>query len=323
MPPRTRSLDERSHRAEPAPGGPGAAGADHRAAPPDNEHLATALEEMAALLAAQHANPFRTAAYRDAAGVLRALDRPAADILAAEGAAGLTRLPKIGQSLARTIEHLVAAGTTPLLEHLRGVADPERTLCAAPGIGPQLAARVHDRLGVETLADLEAAAWDGRLATVPGFGRKRVRGIRESTAGTAGRTRAFAAPALSDQPPVAELLDVDREYRRRAANDHLLRIAPYRFNPTRAAWLPILHTSRGDRHYTALYSNTARAHALGTTRDWVVIYRDDPAGHGQWTVITARLGPLHGQRIVRGREQECVRHYDDARAAVEWGRRLL
>src|SRR5687767_615718 len=117
MPPRTDSLDERSHRAKPAPGGPGAAGPDHTELP-DNDHLAGALEEMADLLAAQHANPFRTAAYRDAAGVLRALDRPAADILAAEGAPGLTRLPKVGQSLARTIEHLVAAGTTPLLEHL-------------------------------------------------------------------------------------------------------------------------------------------------------------------------------------------------------------
>ena len=325
MPPRTHPLDDGSHRAKPAPGGSGAAGAAHRAAPPDNEHLARSLEEMAALLAAQHANPFRTVAYREAAGVVRALDRPAADILAAEGTAGLTRLPKIGQSLAHTVEHLVNTGTTPLLEHLRGAADPERALCDAPGIGPQLAARIHDRLGVETLADLEAAAWDGRLATVPGLGPKRVRCIREALANNVGRPRAYNAPppAPGVQPPIAELLDIDREYRHKAATDHLLRVAPYRFNPTRAAWLPILHTSRGDRHYTALYSNTARAHALGTIRDWVVIHRDDPAGHGQWTVITARLGPLHGLRIVRGREPECVRHYEDSRAALDLGRQIL
>jgi putative hydrolase len=68
----------------------------------------------------------------------------------------------------------------------------------------------------------------------------------------------------------------------------------------------VLHTERGTRHYTALFSNTARAHELGTTHDWVVIFRDDRDGHGQWTVITTRFGPLQGQRVVRGREPECV-----------------
>jgi putative hydrolase len=89
----------------------------------------------------------------------------------------------------------------------------------------------------------------------------------------------------------------------------LPRIAPRRFNPTGQAWLPILHTQRSDRHYTVLFSNTARAHELGTTKEWVVIYRDDAKGDGQWTVITARLGKLRGRRIVRGREAECEAYY--------------
>ena len=54
--------------------------------------------------------------------------------------------------------------------------------------------------------------------------------------------------------------------------DKLATIAPRRFNPTGESWLPVLHTSRGDWHVTALYSNTARAHELGRTRDWVVLY---------------------------------------------------
>ena len=86
-------------------------------------------------------------------------------------------------------------------------------------------------------------------------------------------------------------------------------IAPKRFNPTRKAWLPILHTHRGGRRYTAVFSNTARAHQLGTTHDWVVIYRDDPGGDGQWTVITSKLGRLRGRRIVRGYEEECRAYY--------------
>jgi hypothetical protein len=290
----------------------------------DNRAVARRLDDIAGLLEAQAANPFRVEAYRAAASVVRALDRPVGDILAAEGPDGLVRLPKVGASLARTIEQLVHAGTTPLLERLRGGADPERTLCTVPGIGPHLATRIHERLGVETLADLEAAAWDGRLAGVPGLGARRLQAVRQSLAGLLRRPRTGAAPATpDDEPRVAELLEIDDEYRRKAAREQLTCVAPYRFNPTRAAWLPILHTVRHGRHYTALYSNTARAHALGTTHDWVVIYRDDPGGHGQWTVVSARLGPLRGRRIVRGREEECARHYSPDRAATEWGRQLI
>jgi putative hydrolase len=99
---------------------------------------------------------------------------------------------------------------------------------------------------------------------------------------------------------------VDREYRSRAGAGELPMIAPRRFNPRREAWLPILHTERGPRHYTALFSNTARAHALGRTRDWVVIYADGALGERQWTVVTALSGVLRGQRVVRGRERECL-----------------
>jgi putative hydrolase len=67
----------------------------------------------------------------------------------------------------------------------------------------------------------------------------------------------------------------------------------------------VLHTQRGARHYTALFSNTPRAHRLGTTRDWVVVYLDGPQ-EGQWTVVTARGGPLAGERVVRGREAACL-----------------
>jgi len=60
------------------------------------------------------------------------------------------------------------------------------------------------------------------------------------------------------------------------------------------------------RRYTALFSNTARAHRAAKTRDWVVLYVDGAGGERQYTVLTAARGPLRGCRIVAGREQECV-----------------
>lgn len=290
--------------------GPGAA-KDRRTAGeqrPPNDEVAAALEEVADLLEAQGANPFRVRAYRGAADTVRALKAPVNDVLQAEGIAGLTDLPGIGRSLAHAIAQLARSGRFSLLERLRGEDAPERMFATVAEIGPHLAARIHEHLGIETLAELEAAANDGRLAQVPGIGRKRVRAVRECLAGRFARRRqaeTFAQQEVADDVPVEELLDIDEEYRRRAEQGTLPRIAPRRFNPTREAWLPILHTQRDERHYTALFSNTARAHELGTTRDWVVIYRDDQ-DHGRWTVITAQYGALRGRRIVRGREDECA-----------------
>jgi hypothetical protein len=280
--------------------------------PLDNEEVADRLDELAELLESQGANPFRCGAYRTAAQTVRKLARPAHETLSKEGTEGLMRLPGVGRSLARTIEGLIQTGRTGLLDRLRGDNHAERAFATVAGIGPKTAAMIHEELGIETLPELEAAAYDGRLASLPGMGPKKVRAVRESLAGRFRRRPQIpeSRPHRSkDGPPVAELLDIDEEYRRKAGADRLPRIAPRRFNPTGQAWLPILHTHRDDRHYTALYSNTARAHEMGTTHDWVVIYRDDSDGDGQWTVVTSQFGKLKGRRVVRGREAECASFY--------------
>ena len=89
-------------------------------------------------------------------------------------------------------------------------------------------------------------------------------------------------------------------------------VAPKKNNPNQRAWLPILHTERGQLHYTAMFSNTVNAHEMDTILDWVVIYLEDheqTGRQGRWTVITARYGKLKGRRIVRGRESECEVYY--------------
>jgi len=266
-----------------------------------NAQVASRLDELASVLTSQRANPFRVRAYRQAAERLRNLDRPVSEILSAEGVEGLERLPDIGERLARAIRDIVRLGYFPMLERVRGDVDPVKRLMTVPGIGSRLAARLHDELGLETLEDLEAAAHDGRLERLAGFGPKRLDGVRAVLAQRLSRVRP-RPPARGAPPPVEELLDVDREYREASRAGRVPVIAPRRFNPDRRAWLPILHTTRGDRHYTVLYSNTATAHRLGKTRDWVVIYRDDDGREGQWTVVTAGSGPHRGQRVVRGRE---------------------
>jgi predicted flap endonuclease-1-like 5' DNA nuclease len=283
-----------------------------------NHRVALRLEEVARLLQEQNANPFRVRAWQEAGTLLRRLPQPIDRLLAERGLDGLRALPGVGEVLARAIRDLITTGRLPMLERLRGEADPEALLRTVPGIGPVLAARLHHDLGIASLEDLEAAAHDGRLASLAGLGSKRIAGIRDSLAERLRRTRPPAAGG-DGEPPLAELLDVDREYRAAAAAGRLRRIAPRRFNPAGRAWLPILHTTRGERHYTALYSNTARAHRLGHVGDWVVLYCEAGDCERQHTVVTGQRGPLAGRRLVAGREAECRRHYgvDEASSAEE------
>ena len=281
--------------------------------PSINHDIAERLKEVAQLLHDQGSNPFRVQAYRHAAETLMQLEKPANDILKFEGLDGLKHLPTIGESIARAIQALVLTGRLPMLERLRGETDPVNLLASVPGIGKKMADRLHHDLSLDTLEDLELAAYDGRLRQFKGIGEKRLTGITSSLAERLGRVRTKSENPPLDTPSIEELLDVDREYREKAAANQLHKFAPRRFNPTGDAWLPILHTERGDRHYTALFSNTARAHQKGKNHDWVVLFFDDGTRDRQCTVITGEWGILEGHRIVSGRESECLQYYEETK----------
>lgn len=275
-----------------------------------NQDIAGHLDEVARLLDEQGAGHFRVVAYRRAATGLRELTQPVGEIFAQKGLAGLEELPGVGLSIARSIRDLLLHGRLAMLDRLRGAHDPIALLSSVPGIGKTLAWKLHDDLGIDSLLELETAAHDGRLENLLGLGAKRLAGIRDSLAYRLGRVRGAQTTWGSvAEPTVAELLDVDREYRHAVAAGSLKRIAPRRFNPGRKTWLPVLHTTRGQRHYTVLFSNTARAHQLRKTHDWVLLFFDGPDGEQQATVITAEFGPLKGRRIIPGRENECAGHY--------------
>jgi predicted flap endonuclease-1-like 5' DNA nuclease len=271
----------------------------------ENAILSAKLRDYAALLDDQASAPFRARAYQRAAEVVERLRRPVSAILAEQGRPGLDALPGVGPRIAAALAELVATGRWSQLDRVRGQAQPEALFRTIPGIGPELARRLAEDLHLSSLEALEVAAHDGTLAQAAGWGPRRTRMIQTALAERLGRPRLRRAPAMAEPPPIILLLDVDREYRARAATDELRRIAPKRFNPKGEAWLPILHTERGAWRFTALYSNTSLAHQLGRTRDWVVIYYEtDAEPEGQCTVVTETVGPMKGRRVVRGRELE-------------------
>lgn len=297
---------------------------------PTNQEIADVLDRVAALLEAQDANPYRVNAYRKAARVVERSDRSLAQISDASEGEKLEDLPDIGKSIGGAIREFVHTGRLALLERLEGELSPEDLFTTIPGIGEELAKRIYSELHIETLEDLELAAHDGRLEKVPGMGHRRVTAVRdslESILSRSGRRRARLLRQLDKeevhgtppQPSVALLLEVDEEYRNKAEKGHLRTISPRRFNPDGKYRLPILHTDREGWHFNALFSNTARAHELGKTGDWVVIYYERDGHENQHTVVTETHGPMKGRRVVRGREKECLAHYGRRQKGTDSG----
>lgn len=288
-----------------------------------NEEIASQLEEVAELLRVQGGDRWRIRAFREAAGTVRRMEEPVIDVLDREGRDGVIALPTIGRSIAAAIEEMGFRGRWSMLDRLRGEVTPEEVLMTLPGMGETLAHRVHEKLGVETLEDLEVAAHDGRLESVDGFGPRRARAVRdllETQLGRSTRRRARRVrpvqqdlPAVEAEPhavpPVGLLLAIDRAYRYRAERDGLPKIAPRRFNPDGERWLPIWHVTKAGFHFTVLFSNTATAHQLDKTHDWVVIYWERDGHEAQATVVTEYQGPMKGRRVVRGRERECLSYW--------------
>jgi len=282
---------------------------------PSNEEIADVLDQIAELLEMQDENPFRIKAYRDGADSIRSFDGSVAQISLEGGEEQLQSIPNIGKGIARIIVSYVKTGRSEMLERLQSEVSPVDLFSQVPGIGEELAERISEELDISTLEELEQAAYDGRLDEIEGFGEKKVQNIQVSLAGmlstSAQRSRRQTARQreTKEQPEIKTLLSVDEEYRCKAEANQLKKIAPKRFNPEGKAWLPILNTEKNGWQFTALYSNTALAHDLDKTHDWVVIYYEKGAQEDQETVVTETKGPLEGKRVVRGREAECREYY--------------
>ncbi|MBA2683018.1 MAG: DNA polymerase/3'-5' exonuclease PolX [Gemmatimonadaceae bacterium] len=135
----------------------------------DPRSVAHALSQIADFIELKNENRFKSAAYRNAA---RAILSVQTDDLAPFVASGeLAELKGIGPATLSTIRELVESGESRYLEQLRAET-PEGLLemLGVPGLGTAKIQKIHEGLGVSTLAELEAAASDGRLAKLPRFG---------------------------------------------------------------------------------------------------------------------------------------------------------
>jgi DNA polymerase (family 10) len=143
----------------------------------NNKQLADTFTLIADLSEIKGEVIYVTLAYRKAAESLIAAGREASDY-AKEGK--LREIPGVGKAIAEKIEELLATGKLQFLENLKKEVHPDlATWMKVPGLGPKKIAMIHKTLKITTLAELEAAAKEGKLRSLPGMGAKSETAILE------------------------------------------------------------------------------------------------------------------------------------------------
>ena len=138
----------------------------------ENIQIARLLDETAALLEIDAADPFRIRSYRRAAEAVEQQTTQLAGLVAADPKQ-LLSIPGIGKGMAANICELVATGTMPIRAELLTKYKPTMLdLLRLPGMGPKTVALVWSALGVCDMDALEAAAREGKLAGLPRMGEK-------------------------------------------------------------------------------------------------------------------------------------------------------
>ena len=152
----------------------------------DNRQLADTFTLIANLLEIKGEIVYKTLAYRKASESLMGLGRQASEFWK-EGK--LEDIPGVGKAIAEKIDELLNTGKLQFLERLKQEVPEELAgWLAVPGMGPKKIAMIWKTLNITALSDLEAAAKDGKLRSLPGMGAKSEAAILDGIASLARRS---------------------------------------------------------------------------------------------------------------------------------------
>jgi len=144
----------------------------------DKEKVANVLTEIGVLLELKSENPFKTRAYANAARILENLGEPLEKLVAEKR---LGEIKGIGEALEKKITELVETGKLVYHEELKASTPPGFfEMLELSGVGPKKIKALHDKLGIETIEQLEAACKSGKVAGLDGFGEKTAANILEA-----------------------------------------------------------------------------------------------------------------------------------------------
>ena len=135
-----------------------------------NKEVAEILRRIADMLEIKGEIVYKALAYRRAADNIEYLGRDIEDVWR-EGK--LLEIPGVGKSLAEKLEELLRTGRMSFYEELKEEIPPGVvSLLQVPEVGPKTAKLVWEKLGITSIQELERAAREGKLRTLPGLGVK-------------------------------------------------------------------------------------------------------------------------------------------------------
>ena len=121
---------------------------------------------------------FRARAYYRAADTIASLSENVTDIYSKYGANGLLEIPSVGKAIASKIEEYLKTGKMQHLEELKAKMPINiDELYGIEGMGPKTIKMFYNKMQIKNLADLEKAATEGKLKTLPGFTEKKEQDI--------------------------------------------------------------------------------------------------------------------------------------------------
>lgn len=190
-----------------------------------NAEIADLFDLLGDLYELDGAVVYRVLAYRRAAKRFRETSE---SVWALSEQGRLTELDDIGDTIATKVGELRESGTMAALDKLRGrVPESLVQLVRLPGLGAKTARKLWQELDITTLEQLQAAASEGRLRELPGFGEKKEGALlAQLQAGAAPRKQVFRLDQALDlarsvlEPlrahPACERADEAGSLRRRA-----------------------------------------------------------------------------------------------------------
>jgi len=164
----------------------------------DKNQLASLLDEVATLLELKEgSNPFEVRAYQNAARSITALD---GDIeqLVREGK--LKGVPGLGSTIIKRIEEVIDTGHMALYDELVATTPAIKLeMLRIQGVGPKKVNAIYDQLHVTSIAELEQACKEGKVAKLPGFGKKTQDNILQGIAFLAQHADRFLYPVAEEE----------------------------------------------------------------------------------------------------------------------------
>jgi DNA polymerase (family 10) len=146
-----------------------------------NSDVAKAMRDLGFLTEIIEEDPnvlFRARAYYRAADTIAGLQENVTDIYGRHGVNGLLEIPSVGKAIASKIEEYIKRSRIQHLEELKAKMPIDiDELYGIEGIGPKTIKMFYDKLHIKNLDDLEKAATEGKLKTLPGFTEKKERDI--------------------------------------------------------------------------------------------------------------------------------------------------